>query len=201
MDQQTITIYNQSATQIAALHDNLVPASIYRLVDRFFVRGATCADVGCGIGRDSYWLSQQGYPVTGIDAAEGMLLEAQQRYSGLHFVHDSLPLLTTIEDGDFTNVLCSAVIMHLGADQLTLAIVHLLRIMIVGGVIVVSFRGTNNANNRENGKLYTPISVNELITAFSKYGATMLHYERKYEAGRGLEWHNLVFRKLSHPAA
>ena len=71
--------------------------------------------------------------------------------------------------------------------------------MTVGGVIVVSFRGTNNADNRENGKLYTAISVDELITFFLKYGAKMLHYGKKHEVGRGLEWHNLVFRKSSHP--
>ena len=200
MDQQTIEIYNQSAKQIAALHKNLVPQSIYQLVDQFFVRGAACADIGCGIGRDSHWLSQQGYPITGIDAAEGMLLEARQRYPGLHFIHDSLPLLKKIKDGDFTNVLCSAVIMHLESDQLATAIFHLLRIMIIGGVVVISFRGTDNENNREDGKLYTRILVDEMIATFSKYGAMTLNYERKYEPGRDLEWHNLVFRKLTHLA-
>lgn len=199
MDQQTITTYNQSVAQIAALHDTLVPERIYQLVDRFFVKGAACADVGCGIGRDSYWLSQHGYPVTGIDAAATMLLEARKRYPELRFVQDSMPLLTTISDGVFTNVLCSAVLMHVKADQTALAIIHLLRITTVGGVIVISFRGTNNIDHRENGKLYSPIMENELIATFVTFGAMMLHCERNHESGRSLEWHNLVFRKLPHP--
>ena len=200
MDQLTITAYNESVAQIAALHDILVPERIYQLVDRFFVKGAASADVGCGIGRDTCWLSQHGYPVTGIDAAEMMLLEARKRYPGLRFVQDSMPLLTTMGDGVFTNVLCSAVVMHVKADQTALAIVHLLRIMTVGGVIVISFRGTKNVDHRENGKLYNPIIANELIDTFVAFGAMMLHCEKTHESGRSLEWQNLVFRKLPHPA-
>ncbi len=200
MDQQTIEIYNQSAKQIAALHENLTPEDIYQLVDHFFVRGAACADIGCGIGRDSYWLSQQGYPVTGIDAAEGMLLEARHRYPKLHFIHDSLPLLNKIKDSDFTNVLCSAVIMHLESNQLETAILNLLRNMTVGGVRVISFLGTDNDNNRENGKLYTKVLVNEVIANFSGYGANILDYKIKNDLERNLKWHNLVFRKLTHLA-
>lgn len=199
MDQKTIAAYNQSATQIVALHNTLIPENLYRIIDRFFIRGAECTDVGCGIGRDSRWLLRQGYQVTGIDASEQMLFEARQRCPGVLFIQDSLPLLTTIEDGVFTNVLCSAVIMHLGADQINLAVVHLLRVMIEGGVIVVSFRGTHNVDQRENDKLYTPILVDELIATFAEFGAILLFYERDYETGRMLEWHNLVFRKLHHP--
>jgi len=199
MDQKTITAYNQSATQIVALHNRLVPKNLYRIIDRFFIRGAACTDIGCGIGRDSRWLLQQGYQVTGIDAAEQMLFEARQRCPGVPFIHDSLPLLKTIADGVFTNVLCSAVIMHLGADQIKLAVAHLLRVMVEDGVIVVSFRGTHNVDQRENGKLYTPISVDELIVTFAESGAILLFCERDYETGRMLEWTNLVFRKLHHP--
>ena len=72
--------------------------------------------------------------------------------------------------------------------------------MTVGGVLVISFRSTDNEDNRENGKLYTRISVGEMMDTFSKYGAKTLNYERKYESGRELEWHNLVFRKLPHLA-
>jgi 2-polyprenyl-3-methyl-5-hydroxy-6-metoxy-1,4-benzoquinol methylase len=197
MDNKTITTYNQSAAQIAALHNTLVPESLYRIMDSYFVSGALCADVGCGIGRDSNWLLQQGYQVTGIDAAEQMLFEAREHYPDILFIHDSLPMLKTIENNLFANVLCSAVIMHLEVDQIALAVVNLVRIMVEGGVIVISFRGTDEVGQREDGKLYTPISTNKLITAFASSGATLLVRESDHEVGRGLEWHNLVFKKSS----
>ena len=200
MDKKTINVYNQSAAQIADLHDTLVPENLYRLIERFFIQGAACADIGCGIGRDTHWLLQQGYQVIGIDAAEQMLFEARQRYPEISFIHDSLPLLKAINDGIFTNLLCSAVIMHLPADQIVSAVENLLRIVADEGVIVVSFRCAKNIDQWENGKLYTLISVDELISTFATSGAILLFYERDNETGRGFEWHNLVFKKSLHPA-
>lgn len=197
MDNKTITAYNQSATQIASLHNTLVPETLYRLMDSYFVSGAACVDVGCGIGRDSNWLLLQGYQVVGIDAAAQMLFEARKRYPNISFIHDCLPMLKTIEDNQFTNVLCSAVIMHLGADQIALAVVNLVRIMIKGGVILISFRGTDEVDQREDGKLYTPLSTDKLIKVFASSGATLLFRESDHEVGRGFEWQNLVFKKSS----
>lgn len=88
--------------------------------------------------------------------------------------------------------------MHLEPSQLEIAIFNLLRIMTIGGILIISFRGTNNEDNRESGKLYTQILVGEMVTTFSKHRAKILNYEREYESGRKLEWHNLVFRKLPH---
>lgn len=201
VDHQTITAYNEAAAEVAALHTTLVPERVYRLVDQFFIKGASCADVGCGIGRDTDWLSQQGYKVTGIDAAEGMLSQAQRRYPSYRFINDSLPLLASFPDESFNNVLCSAVIMHLAAQQIESAVFHLLRVMTPGGIILISLRGTHAADYRENSKLYTPIAPTELISAFTANGAPLLHAETDFEVGRGLTWHNLVFRKLPHPVA
>lgn len=201
MDNQTITAYDKAAEQIAALHTTLVPARIYELVDQFFITGGSCADIGCGIGRDSARLSSQGYPVTGFDASDGMLEQAIARYPRIQFIRDSLPLLEQQADSAFTNVLCSAVIMHLTADQIGSAVFNLARITAVSGVIILSFRGTRNHDQRESGKLYTPIDADTLISLFDQAGATLLHHENDLESGRELEWTNLVFRKSPRPAA
>jgi len=200
MDQQTIASYNESAGRTAALYDTLVPESLYRLIGRFFVPDAFGADVGCGSGRDTYWMLQQGYRVVGIDAAAGMLSEARRRYPRLPFVRDSLPLLNSVRDGVFTNLLCSAVLMHLPADEVEPAVENLLRVTVDDGVVLVSFRHTDSSDQRENGKLYTPVAVDGLVSAFAVSGAALLYRETSDETGRGLEWHNLVFKKSPRPA-
>lgn len=201
MDNQTITAYDNAAEQIAALHTTLIPARIYQHIDQFFIKNETCADIGCGIGRDSAWLSSRGYEVTGFDASDGMLEQARARYPNIRFIRGSLPLLEQQADSAFTNVLCSAVIMHLGADQIGCAIANLTRITAVNGVIILTYRGTLNHDQRESGKLYTPIEADKLISLFTQAGAQLLHHENDLEAGRGLEWTNLVFRKSPRPAA
>lgn len=200
MDDQTISAYDSYSEQIAILHTALVPIRIYELVGQFFIKGGACADAGCGIGRDCAWLSEHGYAVTGIDASEGMLQQAKRHYPNIQFIHDSLPLLDQQADSSFANVLCSAVIMHLAVDQIAIAVTNLVRITTTDGVMILSFRGTRNQDQRENNKLYTPIEANKLISLFAEEGATLVHCETDREAVRGLEWTNLVFRKLPLPA-
>lgn len=199
MDHQTISAYNESSAQIAALHSMLRPEYLYKLIDRFFIKGTSCADVGCGIGRDADWLSQQGYVVTGIDAANSMLEEARVHYPASRF-NDSLPLLMAVPSTAFGNVLCSAVMMHLHIDQIPLAVTNLLRITIPGGVIVISFRGSRSPDWRENGKLYSPIEPVEIISTFADSGAVLLYRGENEETARGLQWQNFVFRKTHHHA-
>lgn len=196
MDDQTISVYDSSAEQIAALHKTLVPARVYQLINQFFVKNRVCADVGCGIGRDSAWLSEQGYSVTGIDASEGMLQQARGFYPNISFVRDSLPLLERQTDSFFVNVLCSAVIMHLTEDQIACAVVNLVRIAAVGGIIIVSFRGTNSKDRRENGKLYSAIEVDKLVSLFIQSETMLLHREIDYQEDRRVEWTNIVLKKL-----
>jgi len=200
MDLKTVTSYDNSAAQVAALHTTLVPTRIYQIINQFFVKDGYCADIGCGIGRDSAWLAEQKYNVIGMDASEGMLQQARDRYPYIPFIKMELPLMEDVADCTFANVLCSAVIMHLAANQIASATANLTRIMTENGVIVLSFRGTKNEDHRENGKLYTPISPEELISYFTADGCILLHYDTEQEKERNIVWNNLAFRKLPHPA-
>lgn len=200
MDNQTIQVYNSCAKQIAELHNTLAPARIYHLIKQHFTRNGICADIGCGIGRDSAWLSSHGYPVIGIDASRGMLQQAKQQNPNVHYVHDSLPLLKSQKDSSFINVLCSAVIMHLDDDDIEKTVLNLMRITMPSGVIILSFRGTGSKNHRENGKLYNNIEKEELISLFKNSEADLIHYEIDNDS-RNLKWTNIVFRKLPHPVA
>lgn len=199
MDLQTIESYDEHASDIAAQHASLMPTRIYKLINEFFTKDGTSVDVGCGIGRDSAWLAKHGYSVCGIDASMGMLQQAINCYPQIKFTHDSLPLLKKISDCTFTNVLCSAVIMHLASDQIANAVANLVRITTQNGIIIVSFRGTKNEGKRENGKLYTLIEANKLIYYFIAQGSTLLLHEIDHEEARDLIWCNLVFKKLLCP--
>ena len=93
MDKLTIDTYNLEAEQVAKLHSSLIPKRLYALVTEYFTKNSPTLDVGCGIGRDTNWLNQQGYPALGIDGSEGMLNQAQQLYPKVDFIKDTLPTL------------------------------------------------------------------------------------------------------------
>jgi len=195
MDNQTIRAYNHDASSIATLHANLTPTRIYELIDLYFTKGEASIDIGCGIGRDAYWLNQNGYPCVGIDASIEMLNEATALYPTVEFTHDFLPTLDSIKTATFQNILCSAVLMHLTQNDLLTAYSRLLTLINQSGILIISFRGTNESDCRENGKLYEPINAEEIISLFEKLGCKILLSESEVEVKRNLTWHNLVIKK------
>ena len=195
MDKRTIDIYNQEAGKIALLHSCLVPERLYQLAHQFFITNGKTLDVGCGIGRDTAWLSNHGFPVTGLDASRGMLEQAINRYPGLNFIQENLPDLSCVNDMAFHNIFCSAVLMHLNYESLPIAVINLLRSLKNNGILIVSFRNTEAKNCRENGKLYEKINIEELVNWFKVNGGSLLYLESLPEIGRNYYWHNLVFKK------
>ena len=81
-------------------------------------------------------------------------------------------------------------------DQIPQAVTNILRVVRIGGIIILSFRGSSSPDFRENGQLYTPISSIELRDMFCESGADLLNSEIDYEDSRNFTWNNLVFKKF-----
>jgi len=195
MDKQTIETYNNEAANIAQLHTSLIPTRIYELVDQYFIKGGKTLDVGCGIGRDTHWLATQGFKTLGIDASIGMLNYAKSRYPEINFILDVLPALKTQGNETFDNILCSAVLMHLDDSDLMAACARLYSLLADEGVLIISFRRTNEHGYREKGKLYNPIEVSHFMKFYIDRQCTVLVNESIADHSRGLVWHNFVIKK------
>ena len=114
MDRATLAAYDNDAAAYAKdWHEQPAPVDLQEIVARFFIKGGSTADIGCGSGREVAWLSANGYPATGYDASDGLLAEARGRYPQLEFAQAELPELDCIASKAFDNVLCETVIMHL----------------------------------------------------------------------------------------
>ncbi len=192
MDEQTIGAYNSEAESIAQLHSSLKPQRIYQLIHQYFIKGGKTLDVGCGIGRDTQWLNQQGFPSLGVDASVEMLKFAQNFYPTADFLQDDLPDLAKIGLLRFQNILCSAVLMHLPETQIPIACQRLLALLETDGRLIISVRGTQAENQRERGKLYSMIEPEFLQRLFVECGAKVLWQETTEEKARLLFWHTWV---------
>ncbi len=194
MDDQTICAYDSQAESIADLHKQLLPGRIYEFIRRYFTLNGSTLDVGCGIGRDTHWLNQNGYSAIGVDASIEMLKQAKLLYPDVSFLHDYLPGLESINTR-YQNILCSAVLMHLDNSSLKVACERLLGLLNSCGVLIISYRSTNEAGKRENGKLYETIDSQAFKQFFIENDCQVLIEERETEEGRELTWHNWVIRK------
>lgn len=195
MDKETIETYNREAQSIAKLHATLTPHRIYELISQYFIKGEATADIGCGIGRDTYWLNQQGYPCIGVDASMMMLEQAQSLYPTVQYIQDTLPCLKLLGTKKFQNILCSAVLMHLNQNDIESACIRLIQLLKNNGRLILSFRGTNEANHREKGKLYEPIEADKLLSFFREHGCSTVLTESEMEISRNLTWHNFIIKK------
>jgi ubiquinone/menaquinone biosynthesis C-methylase UbiE len=178
MDTETLKVYDQKSASIAARHFGNKPNRIHDLILTYFQAGELTADVGCGSGRDTEWLHHQGFPTIGYDGSEGMLAEARQRFPTGDFRTAFLPELAGIPDTAYLNVLCNAVLMHLPINETPTALHHLHRILRPGGRLIVSFRGSQEVDEREaDGRLFTRIPLGDMTQWMEDAGLKVLEAE------------------------
>lgn len=197
MDNKTRDSYNKDAKAITEKHLALHPQKIYDLAVAFFHKNEKTLDLGSGSGRDTQWLAENAYPVTGVDFSEGMLTLARQNFPKLDFKPEQLPYLKTLNAGDYRNILCSAVLQHIERPLLLESIRNILRVAAPNARIIVSFRSTKSADLRENGKLYENYNLNQLAQVFESFGAKILFQQSELSPESETEWHTLVVEKIN----
>lgn len=194
MDDATLQAYDAGAQAYADdWHAQPPPADMYALVKQFFQPGLT-ADVGCGSGRDAGWLAANGYPAVGYDPSEPLLAQARARYPQIEFAMAALPTLAGIADARFDNVLCETVIMHLPPALIAPAVRRLMAILKPGGVLYLSWRVTEGADQRDrSGRLYAAFGPELVMPALAP--AAILLDKEVVSASSGKTIHRILARK------
>jgi 2-polyprenyl-3-methyl-5-hydroxy-6-metoxy-1,4-benzoquinol methylase len=195
VDRKTLAAYDLDAAAFAKdWHDQPAPSDLQEVVERFFVRGGNSADIGCGSGREVAWLNANGFSAAGFDASEGLLAEARRRYPGFKFAAAELPDLKGIGARAYDNVLCETVIMHLDRKQIAASVRRLLDIVKPSGILYLSWRVTEGADQRDaQGRLYAAFDAALVLTELK--GTTVLLDEEAVSASSGKKIHRLVVKK------
>jgi SAM-dependent methyltransferase len=193
-DEATLAAYDRGAISFAEdWSTQPAPTDMYESLRRFFTPGPT-ADIGCGAGRDTAWLDAHGFPATGYDASEGLLLEARRRYPHLTFEKALLPALGGVEDNRFRNILCETVIMHLPAGAIHEAVGRLISILKPGGTLYLSWRlAAADAARDAQGRRYTAFDPELVKNALGR--ADILMNEQPISASSGKPIRRIVARK------
>ncbi len=193
MPDKTIELYNANAKEFADAFDTMTPTKSHELALAFFHRGEETLDIGCGSGRDTAFLADKGFQVTGLDASTGLLNEAKKRHPSLNFREDSLPSLTTAASDSVSNIFCNAVIMHLNDADLVNSVMNCLRILRAGGRALFTFRDPGT-NETDKGRHYSRIPPGRLAELFESLGGKVLLIESEASTH---SWHYLVAEKTS----
>ena len=195
MDRATLAAYDKEAAAFAQdWHEQPAPTDLHDIVTRFFIRGGSTADIGCGSGREVAWLNINGFAAEGFDASEGLLAEARSRYPQARFGRAELPELDGIAANSFDNVLCETVIMHLDHALIAPSVRRMLDIAKPGGIFYLSWRVTKDADLRDaHGRLYASFDADLVREQLAKAG--LLHDEEVVSASSGKAIHRIIARK------
>lgn len=96
-------------------------------------------DVACGCGRDTQYLTEEGFNVIGIDVSEELLKEARLRTKNCNFQKmDFLDLDFSKET--FDGVWCMAGISSIPKDNITVAIKEFYKVLKKDGILYIDIR-------------------------------------------------------------
>jgi len=112
-----------------------------RLLDRFAesVRdlGLAC-DLGCGPGQIAHYLHERGIQVCGMDLSAGMIKRARQLNPGVEFDRGDMQALP-VKDDAWAGIAAFYSIVHLAPVDAVQALREMLRALMPGGRLLLSF--------------------------------------------------------------
>jgi ubiquinone/menaquinone biosynthesis C-methylase UbiE len=111
-------------------------------------------DIGCGYGKDTFYLSQQkGISAVGLDYSAGMLAEAQKAFPGINFVQMDMRSLL-YPDNSFAGVWANGCIYHIPRKDIRLVLAEVKRVLKSSGVFSFNFKLGNGEKMEQNPKSY-----------------------------------------------
>ena len=148
----------------------------YQYLDDFvrLLDGNSILDMGCGTGGNAHFLSRRNLNVVGVDASDGMLDVARNKFPDLIFYRENI-IHTSFENSKFDGIVLAYVINHFNSDGLVLLKKEIDRVLKTNGIVFVSAHIGNSEEVvsdplDENVKIYYNfLSVQQLDELFTGY--------------------------------
>ena len=175
MHAETVATYDRIAGRFA---DQWWTTRLARPMSRFagsLPPGGLVLDLGCGPGRDSAWLAEQGFTAVGLDASAGMVEEARRRVTddgATGFVRGdlvSLPFASASADGAWV---CAS-LLHLDPGATVEALTEVRRVLRPGGALFAGVQqgeGDEIKRSEAGGRYFTYWSPVDFAAAVSAGG-------------------------------
>jgi ubiquinone/menaquinone biosynthesis C-methylase UbiE len=111
-------------------------------------------DIGCGYGKDTFYLSQQrGITAVGLDYSAGMLAEAHKAFPEIDFVRMDMRSLL-FPDNYFGGVWANGCIYHIPKKDIKPVLAEVRRVLKPSGVFSFNFKLGSGERMEQNPKSY-----------------------------------------------
>lgn len=143
--------YDEVAEEYAAkFSDSLDHFPMERGVLRAFAElagavGGPVADVGCGPGHVTAYLSALGLDAFGVDLSPGMIEQARKAHPELRFEVGPMSALD-VPDGELSGIVSRYAIIHVAPEDVPGVLAEFHRVLAPGGHLLISFPGSDDAS-------------------------------------------------------
>ena len=195
----TISWYDENAEGLSEEYDKAEVDSLHALLRRWVPSPGKVLEIGCGSGRDAFFLASIGCSVVAIDGSDAMLRTAQKkltvkRKENIIFQSALFPL----PDGHslflnkFDAVTAIAVLMHFSDKELFISACQIRTLLKENGIFLCSFSSGKRACI--DGRLYENRKPEKIQQLFEDRGFQLLAREESKDGlGRNISWTTLVF--------
>jgi len=157
-----IDFYDENTDKLTKEYDSLSFKQVHGEVLELLPKEGYILDVGCGSGRDSFYLAKQGFKVIAIDPSKEMLKHASEthKHENITWQKDSMPSLDNVKKLGikFDFILLSAVWMHVPEKDRKAAFKNLQSLMKSDAKMVIPLRHGAFSDERKE----IPVSIEEL---------------------------------------
>ena len=196
--QETIDTYDATATAFAdRWFNHRLSQSMARFAERLGP-GVRVLDVGCGPGRDTNWLQEQGFDAVGIDLSFNMLQEGLSRGVSAPLVQADMAHLP-FRKGSFRGLWVCASLLHIPKKTAGKVLQELSRVVYPGHIYLSVKRG--EGEKWVEGRFFAYYHPAEIQLLVERSGFEVLScWENKDAAGRNRSWIDvLAWSKMTTP--
>ena len=178
-------------------YEETVDFSMEEQLDRFIEllpESADVLDLGCGSGRDTVFLEEEGCVVTAMDGSEKMC-ELASIHAGKEVLH------LKVEDMEFDDVFhgiwACAVLGHFTPDEVKGVMDKILKALKDDGILYFSVK-KGERNGKYNGRYfydYDREALNNLLDAFPNIKVLDIWKTNDVRADKSDRWFNVLLRK------
>ena len=191
MDRDTMGFYDGDPEGYARSTLGCDVTSIRRRFTGMLRPGSRVLDLGCGSGRDTAALREEGFDVVPVDGSEGMCRVASS-FTGSEVRH--LDIMDLDYVSEFDGVWACASLLHLRPEQLDGAMGLIRRSLRDGGMLFLSFKSGCFRGVRD-GRWYTDLTSEDVASLAGRTGFEVADIWGSTDP-RGTQWVNAVLRRL-----
>jgi len=152
------------------------PSSFLEPLIRHLTPGDTLLDVGCGSGRDLFWLKEHGFKVTGFERSEGLATLAR-KHVGCEIIEGDFEHFD-FSKHNFDAILLSGSLVHIPHAQLETVFGNVMGGLGEGGKVLVSLKEGTGSSTGGDGRIFYFWQNEDLRDIFSRHGFRVLECHR-----------------------